>query len=211
MFALSALLAAHLQAAEKPKKNEAEELPTMVITASRTAQDQKKVPQSTNVVEQKRIERYQATSPSEMLQEQPGARVLICADDDSFSAGNPGITCASAAAMEVGGAYVAEDLDACAQRARILLVGLTAGIRGDLNLALFLRKRVTLIGTVLRARPLEEKIQAAQVLERHLVPWLSRGIVKPVIDRVFPFEQANEALDYLAQGRAKGKVVVQLR
>jgi len=75
MFSLSALLAAHLQAAEKPKKNEAEELPTMVITASRTAQDQKKVPQSTNVVEQKRIERYQATSPSEMLQEQPGVWV----------------------------------------------------------------------------------------------------------------------------------------
>lgn len=75
MFSLSALLAAHLQAAEKPKKEEGEDLPTMVITASRTAQDQKKVPQSTNVVEQKRIERYQATSPSEMLQEQPGVWV----------------------------------------------------------------------------------------------------------------------------------------
>ena len=50
---------------------------------------------------------------------------------------------------------------------------------------------------MLRARPLEEKIQAAQVLERHLVPWLSRGIVKPVIDRVFPFAKAAEALDRL--------------
>jgi NADPH:quinone reductase-like Zn-dependent oxidoreductase len=35
--------------------------------------------------------------------------------------------------------------------------------------------------------------------------------IRPVIDRVFPFEQAKEALDYLAQGRAKGKVVVQMR
>ena len=35
--------------------------------------------------------------------------------------------------------------------------------------------------------------------------------ILPVIDRVFPFEQAKEALDYLAQGRAKGKVVVQMR
>ena len=72
---MAALVAVHLQAAEKPKKNEADELPTMVITASRTAQDQKKVPQSTNVVEQKRIERFQATSPSDMLQEQPGVWV----------------------------------------------------------------------------------------------------------------------------------------
>ncbi|WP_395746938.1 TonB-dependent receptor plug domain-containing protein [Prosthecobacter sp.] len=64
--------------AQKPpsqKEGESEELPTVVITASRTATDQKKVPQSTNVVEQKRIERFQATTPSEMLQEQPGVWV----------------------------------------------------------------------------------------------------------------------------------------
>ena len=74
-FSLALLMTVHLHAADKPKKDEAEELPTMVITASRTAQDQNKVPQSTNVVEQKRIERFQATSPSEMLQEQPGVWV----------------------------------------------------------------------------------------------------------------------------------------
>jgi putative PIG3 family NAD(P)H quinone oxidoreductase len=108
----------------------------------------------------------------------------------------------------VGGAYVAEDLDACAPRARILLVGLTAGIRGDLNLALFLRKRVTLIGTVLRARPLEEKIQAAQLLERHLVPWLARGVVKPVIDRVFPFAEAGAAHAHVAADQSFGKVLL---
>lgn len=75
---LTVVFLASLQAAEKPKTDEetkADELPTVVITASRTAQDQKKVPQSTNVVEQKRIERFQATSPSEMLQEQPGVWV----------------------------------------------------------------------------------------------------------------------------------------
>lgn len=71
-LSLTALVVGHLQAAEKPKLDDEEELPTMVITASRTAQDQKKVPQSTNVVEQKRIEHFQATTPSEMLQEQPG-------------------------------------------------------------------------------------------------------------------------------------------
>ncbi len=76
VLSLGTLLAVpYLQAAEEPKKDEEEELPTMVITASRTAQDQKNVPQSTNVVEQKRIERFQATSPSEMLQEQPGVWV----------------------------------------------------------------------------------------------------------------------------------------
>ena len=64
-----------MHAAEEPGQNDEDELPTMVITASRTAQDQSKVPQSTNVVEQKRIEHFQATTPSEMLQEQPGVWV----------------------------------------------------------------------------------------------------------------------------------------
>jgi len=70
MLSLSALLGVPLSAADVPPQDD--ELPTMVITASRTAQDQKWVPQSTNVVDQKRIERFQATTPSEMLQEQPG-------------------------------------------------------------------------------------------------------------------------------------------
>ena len=77
MLFLSALLVVPLSAAEVPPQEDdlPDELPTMVITASRTAQDQKWVPQSTNVVEQKRIERFQATTPSEMLQEQPGVWV----------------------------------------------------------------------------------------------------------------------------------------
>ena len=72
---LTAVLVVHMHAAEEPGQNDEDELPTMVITASRTAQDQSKVPQSTNVVEQKRIEHFQATTPSEMLQEQPGVWV----------------------------------------------------------------------------------------------------------------------------------------
>ncbi|MFO0757451.1 MAG: NAD(P)H-quinone oxidoreductase [Byssovorax sp.] len=108
----------------------------------------------------------------------------------------------------VGGSYAAENLDAAALKARVLLVGLTAGIRGELNLALFLRKRITLIGTVLRARPLEEKILAAQVLEKHLVPWLSAGTIKPVIDQVFPFEEAAAAHAHVAADRSFGKVLL---
>ena len=74
LLSLSTLLVVPLPAAESPLQDvvQSDELPTMVITASRTAQDQKKVPQSTNVVDQKRIERFQAATPSEMLQEQPG-------------------------------------------------------------------------------------------------------------------------------------------
>ncbi len=110
----------------------------------------------------------------------------------------------------VGGAYVAEDLRAMAQRGRIILVGLTAGAQGEVDLGTLLRKRITLTGTVLRARPLEEKIQAAQVLERNISPWVAKRIVKPVVDRVFALEEAGAAHAYVAGDQSFGKVLLRV-
>ena len=110
----------------------------------------------------------------------------------------------------VGGAYVNEDLKACASRARIALVGLTAGGSAELDLRELLRKRIELIGTVLRSRPLEEKIAAAQVLERNISPWLARRAVRPIVDRVFPLGEAAAAHDYVASNASFGKVLLRL-
>ena len=110
----------------------------------------------------------------------------------------------------VGGAYVAEDLRATAQNGRIVLVSLTAGAQGEIDFSLLLRKRLTLKGTVLRARPLEEKIQAAQLLERNISPWVAKRIVKPVVDRVFPLEEAAAAHAYVATDQSFGKVLLRI-
>ncbi|AUX49015.1 NAD(P)H quinone oxidoreductase [Sorangium cellulosum] len=110
----------------------------------------------------------------------------------------------------VGGAYVAEDVKACAARARIALVGLTAGARAELDLRELLRKRVEIIGTVLRSRPLEEKIAAAQVLERNIAPWLARRVVLPIVDRVFPLEETAAAHIYMASDASFGKVLLRI-
>ncbi len=110
----------------------------------------------------------------------------------------------------VGGAYVAEDLRAMAQNGRIVLVGLTAGTQGEIDLGLLLRKRITLKGTVMRARPLEEKIQAAQLLDRNISPWVAKRIVKPVVDRVFPLEEAAAAHAYVAGDQSFGKVLLRM-
>lgn len=110
----------------------------------------------------------------------------------------------------VGGAYVAEDLRAMAQNGRIVLVGLTAGTKGEIDLGMLLRKRVTLKGTVMRSRPLEEKIQAAQLLERSISPWVAKRIVKPVVDRVFPLEEAAAAHTYVAADESFGKVLLRV-
>jgi len=111
----------------------------------------------------------------------------------------------------VGGAYLPDTLAAAAPRARVVVVGLTAGASADVNLGLVLRKRLEIIGTVLRSRPLEEKIEAARLLERTLGPLLERGRVAPVTDRVFPLAEAAEAHRYVASNASFGKVLLDLR
>jgi NADPH:quinone reductase len=109
----------------------------------------------------------------------------------------------------VGGPYLAEDLQCAALRGRIVLVGLLAGARAELDLGLVLRRRLRIMGTVLRARPLEEKIAAVQILARHLVPLLERGLLQPVIDRVLPLAAAAEAHARMASNQGFGKIVLE--
>jgi NADPH2:quinone reductase len=108
----------------------------------------------------------------------------------------------------VGGPYLAEDLLCVAPRGRIVLVGLLAGARAELELGRLLHKRLRLFGTVLRARPLEEKIAATQELVRHLVPLFERGALEPVVDRVLPLSAAAEAHAHVASNEGFGKVVL---
>jgi putative PIG3 family NAD(P)H quinone oxidoreductase len=110
----------------------------------------------------------------------------------------------------VGGDYVRETIAACAPRARIVLVGLTAGATAEVPLGQVLGKRITIVGTVLRARPLEEKIEAAKLLERSLVPLLVEGRIAPVVDRVFPLAEAGAAHTYVASNASFGKVLLEV-
>jgi putative PIG3 family NAD(P)H quinone oxidoreductase len=110
----------------------------------------------------------------------------------------------------VGGAYLTEDLACVALRGRIALVGLMSGARAELDLRQLLTRRAQIFGTVLRSRPLEEKITAVQNFGRHVVPLLERGAVVPVIDRVFPLAAAGEAHAYVASNQGFGKVVLEV-
>ena len=110
----------------------------------------------------------------------------------------------------VGGAYLPETLRALAPRGRIVVVGLTAGRTAELDLGALLSLRAEIIGTVLRSRPLEEKIEAARLLGRTLSPWLGRGVVRPVIDRVVSLEDAAIAHERVASNESFGKVLLRV-
>ncbi len=108
----------------------------------------------------------------------------------------------------VGGKGVADSLAAMAQGATLMIVGLVAGTLAEVNLATILGKRLTLRGTTLRARPLEEKIALAQGFERTLVPLFETGVLAPVVDTVFPMPEIAQALKRLGANDSFGKLVV---
>ncbi len=108
----------------------------------------------------------------------------------------------------VGGAYVGENLRCIQTLGRIVLVGLLAGGKTELDLGLVLRKRVRIMGTVLRARPLEEKIAAVRAFETQVVPLLSRGVLRPVVDCVMPLAEAGKAHERMASNAGFGKIVL---
>jgi putative PIG3 family NAD(P)H quinone oxidoreductase len=110
----------------------------------------------------------------------------------------------------VGGAYVPESLRALAMRGRLVLVGLLAGVAAEIDLSLVLRRRLMMVGTMLRARPLEEKILAAQTLAHNLTPLFASGTLKPIVERVFKLEEAGAAHAYLAANEGFGKLVLKI-
>ena len=107
-----------------------------------------------------------------------------------------------------GGPYFAASLEAMALKGRLILIGGVAGNKTPVDLYQILGKRLHIIGTVLRARSLEEKIAITAAFAREVVPLLAQGSIEPVIDSVFPLEQIQSAHRRLESNETFGKVVL---
>jgi NADPH:quinone reductase len=110
----------------------------------------------------------------------------------------------------LGAEVLAGNLNALATQGRLVLVGLLGGREAPLDLGLLLSKRITVVATTMRARPLEEKIAATRLFARQVVPWLERGVVRPVVDAVLPWEEVREGHSRLASNQTFGKVILRL-
>ncbi len=108
----------------------------------------------------------------------------------------------------LGGAVLASNLGVLASQGRLVLVGLLGGSKGALDFNLMLKKRLTIVGTTLRARPIEQKIAATERFARAVVPWLERGLVRPIVGSVFPIERVRDAYEALESNSVFGKVVL---
>jgi NADPH2:quinone reductase len=108
----------------------------------------------------------------------------------------------------VGGAYTPASIATLATRGRLMLVGLVAGASATLDLRRVLSRRITIIGTVLRARSVEEKAAATQAFDRDLGSRFSAGEVRAVVDQVFPLEAVADAHRRMESNESFGKVVI---
>jgi putative PIG3 family NAD(P)H quinone oxidoreductase len=108
----------------------------------------------------------------------------------------------------VGGDYVARNLDALALDGRLVQIGLIGGSAARLSLVPVLRQRLTITGSTLRPRSVQEKGAIARALEARVWPLLEAGTVKPVIHARFPLERAAEAHRALERGDHIGKIVL---
>jgi NADPH2:quinone reductase len=110
----------------------------------------------------------------------------------------------------VGGPYLAGNLRAIAPRGRILVVGLTGGREGRLDMSALLGNRVTISGTVLRSRSNEEKAVLTRAFRVALMPAFDAGRLRPVLDRTFAATEAAAAHEYLDANKSFGSVVLVL-
>jgi NADPH:quinone reductase-like Zn-dependent oxidoreductase len=108
----------------------------------------------------------------------------------------------------VGGDYVGRNLDVLATEGRLLHIAFLHGAVVQLNLLPIMQKRLTLTGSTLRPRTIEEKGRIARALEKRVWPLIERGAVRPVIHARFPLTDAAAAHEALERGDHIGKIVL---
>lgn len=111
----------------------------------------------------------------------------------------------------IGGDEVDRNLHAVATRGTIVQVGLMGGGSTPVNVGLLLAKRATWVGTTLRTRPIEEKVAVTRRFATEVLPLFDTGVLRPVIDSVFAFDQIADAHRLMERNANTGKIVVSVR
>ena len=108
----------------------------------------------------------------------------------------------------LGASYLGKNVDVVATDGRIVVIGMQGGTHAEIDLGVMMRRRVSLISTALRARPAAQKAAIVAAFVAGVVPKLASGVVRPVIDRVLPFDAAAEAHRLMETSALVGKILL---
>ncbi|MGB2709980.1 MAG: zinc-binding dehydrogenase, partial [Conexibacter sp.] len=148
--------------------------------------------------------RVTATVRNADLRDQVAAFGAETIDPDSFERHGP----FDVVLELVGAPNLPANLGALATAGRIVVIGVSAGAKAELNLLALMGKRARIMASTLRARPLEEKAATARALERHVLPLVEAGRLRVPVAAAFPLAQAAEAYERFAAGGKLGKLVL---
>ena len=110
----------------------------------------------------------------------------------------------------VAGSYVARNLKCLADDGRHVTIALQGGAKAEVNMGQVMTRRLTLTGSTLRPRSNEFKALVAQEISQHVWPLVEVGLLRPVMDRVFPLAEAAAAHARMEEGGHIGKIVLQV-
>jgi putative PIG3 family NAD(P)H quinone oxidoreductase len=108
----------------------------------------------------------------------------------------------------VGAAYLDKNMQVLRRYGRLVNIGLLSGAKTEMNMGLLIGKRLKLIGSTLRTRPLAEKVEITRQFTERFWPQLRSGELQPIIDTTFPIEEAQAAHEYVAADKNIGKVIL---
>ena len=107
----------------------------------------------------------------------------------------------------VGGDYIARNMAAAAPGGRIVNIAYMAGFEATVNFLPLMLKRLTLTGSTLRVRPIEEKARLTQEVAAKIWPHIGADI-KPIVDSVYPLAEAGKAHAHMESGKHIGKIIL---
>jgi len=110
----------------------------------------------------------------------------------------------------VGAAYLVDNIKSLRLDGRLVVIGLMGGSESTLALAPMMMKRLRVIGSTLRARPIAAKSTILDALHQRVWPLIESGSIRPIIDEVIPISDANRAHELVASNKTFGKVVLEV-
>jgi len=108
----------------------------------------------------------------------------------------------------VGGAYLQRNVDSLALEGRLVIIALMEGAGAELNLAAVMSKRLTVTGSTLRARRVDQKAAVARAVREEVWPHLASGELRPMIHATYPLADASEAHRVMQSSRHIGKLLL---
>jgi NADPH:quinone reductase len=145
--------------------------------------------------------------------EQLGARLAINYKSDDFVRGIGEVTGGRGVDVVldmVGGSYVRRNLEVLATDGRLVMIATQGGAQGEIDVLRIMQRRLIVTGSTLRPRSTAFKREIKAKLEQNVWPLIANGVVRPVVDKVFPFERAADAHAYMEAGAHKGKIILRV-